>query len=198
MRISLAALFVVVMSLGCATAQEKETMVGPRARDLVPLAVGNTWQYRVSPGPKDAPQLKVEIVDKDAKGFFIDNNGARLAPRTDGVFDGDRFLVQEPVEEGHSWISVPKDSPNVVERYKISAVGASTNVPAGNFDGCVEVEAEQNVADGPMRGTLKMRWTYAPGVGLVKAVQRFRPEQGGEERTTMTMELVKFTVQPAG
>ncbi len=182
----------VACALGCAT-----TAAGPapgpvRARDLVPLAVGNSWEYRVSAdGP--ATTSAVTIVDKSADGYFIDNLGNRLAPRSDGLFDGDRFLVQEPLEEGHTWIAVPKDQPSVVEKYRIASVAASTNVPAGTFERCVEVEAEQTL----QQGVMKMTWTFAPGVGLIKIQQRITPT-GEVERTTMTMELVKYQVQPAG
>lgn len=179
-----------VLPAGCATTAAAPAPTAVRARDLVPLAIGNQWEYRVSADAGGATSA-VKIVDKDAEGFFIDNLGNKLAPRTDGLFDGNRFLVQEPVEEGHSWIAVPKDQPNVVERYRITSVAASTIVPAGSFQGCVEVEAEQSL----QQGIMKMTWTFAPGVGLIKISQRITPT-GASERTTMTMELVKFTVQP--
>lgn len=175
----------------CATTAAAPAPGPVRARDLVPLAIGNSWEYRVSADGNDATSA-VKIVDQDAAGFFIDNLGNRLAPRSDGLFDGDRFLVQEPVEEGHTWIAVPKDQPNVVEKYRIKSVAAAASVPAGVFEGCVEVEAEQTVK----QGTMKMTWTFAPGVGLIKVAQRVAPV-GAPERTTMTMELVKYQVQPA-
>ncbi len=183
---------------GCATGPQANDSTALRARDYYPLAVGNTWEYRVTPAPPDAPNGQVKILDKDAHGYFVDNHGSKLAPRTDGVFDGERFLLQEPVEEGHEWIAVPRDQPSVVEHYKITAVGTRAHVPAGNFDGCVEVEAKQD-AKNPKTGEraeLKMTWTYAPGVGLVKAVQVVKPDQQ-PPRTTMTMELVRFEVKPA-
>ena len=175
---------------GCATTTVAPTTGAVRARDLVPLAVGNTWEYRVS-ADGGGTTSAVTIVDKSADGYFIDNRGNKLAPRSDGLFDGDRFLVQEPVEEGHAWMAVPKDQPNVVEKYRISSVSASASVPAGAFEGCVEVEAEQTV----QQGVMKMTWTFAPGVGLIKISQRVAPV-GAPERTTMTMELVKYQVQP--
>lgn len=187
----LAALVVVPGATGCATTAAAPAPSAVRARDLVPLAIGNQWDYRVSADGGGATS-SVKIVDKDAQGFFIDSLGNRLAPRTDGLFDGDRFLVQEPIEEGHQWIAVPKDQPNVVERYRIASVSASVRVPAGSFEGCVEVEAEQVV----QQGVMKMTWTFAPGVGLIRISQRVAPT-GAAERTTMTMELVKYALQPA-
>lgn len=179
-----------LVATGCATTTAGPTAGPVRARDLVPLAIGNSWEYRISAdGP--AATSSVKIIDKNAEGYFIDDRGNKLAPRSDGLFDGDRFLVQEPLEEGHSWVAVPKDQPNIVEKYRIASVSASTSVPAGTFEGCVEVEAEQTV----QQGVMKMTWTFAPGVGLIKISQRVTPT-GAEERTTMTMELVKYQVQP--
>lgn len=180
----------------CATTSQNGTTSGLRAKDYVPLAVGNRWEYRVTPAPPDKPTDQVEIVEVDDKGFFVDNRGGRLAPRTDGVFDGQRFLLQEPVEVGHEWLAVPE--PNAVEKFKISAVGTSAKVPAGSFEDCVEVEATQEMRHPRTgeRATMTMTWTYAPGVGLVKAVGRVAP---GEQppQVTMTMELVSFDVKPA-
>jgi hypothetical protein len=181
----------------CATTGGKGESANLKARDFYPLAVGNTWEYRVSPTPPGAPPTgEVKILSKDEHGFFIDNQKGHVAPRTDGVFDGDRFLLQEPLEEGHEWIAVPKnqpkDQPSVVEKYKITAVGTQATVPAGNFDGCVEVEAVQK----DRGASVKMTWTYAPGVGLVKAVQVVTPDKK-PPITTMTMELVRFEVKPA-
>lgn len=190
--ISISISLALVCAFGCATTTDGPVAGPMRARDLVPLAVGNSWEYRVSAdGP--AASSSVTIVDKSADGYFIDNRGNRLAPRTDGLFDGDRFLVQEPLEEGHTWIAVPKDQPSVVEKYRIASVTSSTSVPAGTFESCVEVEAEQTL----QQGVMKMTWTFAPGVGLIKIQQRVTPT-GEAERTTMTMELVRFHVQPAG
>jgi hypothetical protein len=164
-----------------------------RARDFVPLAVGHRWEYRVSSAPRDAPRDAVEIVEKDRHGFFIDSHGRKLAPRTDGVFDGVRFLLQEPVAAGHEWIAVPKDQPDAVERYRISAVGTSATVPAGTFHGCVEVEVTQGIRHGTTheRAVLKVTWVYAPGVGLVKTFGTLTPETSAPIATP-TMELVSY------
>ena len=117
------------LATSCATSTEAPDKVsGPRARDFMPLAVGNKWEYRIKGAPPEAPTDAREIVEKDSQGFFVSNQGQRLAPRTDGIFDGERFLLQEPIETGHAWIAVPKDMPDGVERYKIIAVGTRHNV----------------------------------------------------------------------
>lgn len=180
--------------VACATAAPS-TAAGPlRAKDYVPLAVGNRWEYRISPAPPDEPTGQVEILSVDDAGFYVDNHGARLAPRTDGVFDGARFILQEPIEAGHEWIAVPE--PNAVERFRIVSTTTTAQVPAGTFDRCVEVEATQEMrhpATG-QRATLTMTWTYAPRVGLIKAVGKLAPENQ-PARVTTTMELVSFQLK---
>jgi hypothetical protein len=181
----------------CATTSAApSSMSGLRAKDYVPLAVGNRWEYKVTPAPPDKPTDEVKIVEMDEKGFFVDNHGGKLAPRTDGVFDGQRFILQEPVEAGHEWLAVP--DPRALEKYKITAVGTTARVPAGTFENCVEVEATQEMRH-PVTGehaTMTMTWTYAPGVGLVKAVGKVFPDSHPPQTTT-TMELVSFDVKPA-
>jgi hypothetical protein len=193
----LAVLLAGVSGAGCATTSSAGSGSGLRAREFFPLAVGNRWEYRITPAPSDKPTDQVEIVERDDKGYFIDSRGGRLAPRTDGVFDGERFLLQEPVELGHEWIAVPR--PNALEKYKIVGVGTTTKVPAGTFDGCVEVEASQEMRhpETGQRAVVTMTWSYAPGVGLVKAVGRVIPENHPPQVTT-TMELVSYDVKPQG
>jgi hypothetical protein len=184
----------------CATPTDApDKMSTPRARDFMPLAVGNKWEYRIKGAPPEAPIDAREIVEKDSQGFFVANNGQRLAPRTDGIFDGERFLLQEPIETGHEWIAVPKDMPDGVERYKITAVGTSARVPAGTFDGCVEVEFSTVIRHKVTneKATITVTSTYAPGVGLIKTTGNVVPEKSQGE-TMPALELVKYDVKPAG
>ena len=83
------------------------------------------------------------------------------------------------------------------KRFKITAVGTTLQVAAGYFEDCVEVEGTQDTKHPQTgeRAKLVMTWTYAPGVGLVKAVGRVIPERQPAFVAT-TMELVSFTVNP--
>ena len=76
-----------------------------QARDFYPLAVGNAWTYRSSPGE----ETRTISIIREEEGFFIDNNTppSRLQTRSTGVYDGDRFLLEEPLEVGHKWLAVP-------------------------------------------------------------------------------------------
>lgn len=179
--------------VSCATTPTPAATPQLTSRAYVPLAVGNRWVYAVTPSPADKPTEEVRILDRNQQGFFVDNRGGALAPRTDGIFDGKRFLLQDPIEEGREWMAAPE--PSVVERYRIKATDVSLQVQAGSFTGCVEVEGTldiKNPQTGEL-GVLTMSWIYAPQVGLVRLVQTFR---SGEQpaQVVARMELVSFDV----
>jgi len=170
---------------------------GPRPADFSNAAVGNSWSYKLSPGP-DEPQA-VRIVSRDDRGFYVDDRGGRLAPRSDGLFDGDRFLLKEPVVAGATWIAVQKgprpDVPGVTEQYRIVATDLQVTVPAGTFDGCVEVEGATPTRD-PETGrpaTILMRWVWARQVGMIRLQQLVKREGDEAPVLTATMELTAFT-----
>jgi hypothetical protein len=98
---------------GAATSQSPAQQAALKARDFYPLAVGNTWTYRSTPGD----ETRTIAIVREEEGFFIDNNTppARLQTRSTGVYDGDRFLLEEPLEVGHKWLAVP--SASEVERW---------------------------------------------------------------------------------
>lgn len=182
------------MILACASTPEAESSAEQTealsAKDYYPLAIGNKWTYRGEPHPED---VHIEIVKVD-DGFFIDNNEppSRLQPRSSGIFDGDRFLLEDPLEVGHTWMAVP--SVAAVERYEIVATDLRVQTPAGSFSNCVRVKAEvpgRTPAGDKMK--LIMNWTYAPRVGLVRLEQKV---QLGDQppRVGMWMELVAYEV----
>jgi len=195
--LALACTAVVVVS-ACATTPVASRGTG-QAASFTALAVGNTWTYRVTPGP-DAPQV-VTITGRDEQGYFLDDKGGRWGLRGDSVVDGVRALLQEPIEAGATWSAVvpagpqaPVGTAGVVERYTITATDAVVTVPAGTFNACVEVQASQRVLD-PNSGKpamLLLRWTWAPHTGLIRIRQAARLE-GGAEVATATMELLSFT-----
>ncbi|MDP2344541.1 MAG: hypothetical protein Q8O67_26550 [Deltaproteobacteria bacterium] len=187
MRLSLSLALVIALAGGCATTSNSGG--GDKAGDYFPLAVGNRWTYRIVPGPPEPQQ--VQILRRDDDGFFVDDRGGRLAPRSDGVFDGQRFLLQEPLAVDHTWTALPrKQAP---ETYRITATDAVVTVPAGTFSPCVEVRGEQPTPPGAPAGKLLISWTYAKGVGLIRFEQQV--QLGSDPPlTTATMELVSFEV----
>lgn len=166
------------------------------ARSYYPLAVGNSWTYRASPAPEGADTRRIEIL-REEEGFFVDNNEppARLQARSTGIFDGDRFLLEDPLEVGHAWMAIPTVS--AVERYEIVATDLEVQTPAGHFLRCVRVKAEQEDASrGGPPVTLVVLWTYAPGVGLVSIEQRVRVGDKPAQRS-LYIELIDYEVKPA-
>jgi hypothetical protein len=174
---------------GCATPAATARADGPRARDFHGLQVGSRFTFRATPGPHEPRGLTIVGFDK---GYFVDDRGGRLAPRSDGLFDGERFLLQDPLTVGHEWIAKAADQS--VERYRIDATDVDVAVPAGTFHGCVQVTGTQQVVD-PASGqpaTLLVTSTWAPRVGVVRV--EFRIQLGAAKPvTTSVTELVAFT-----
>jgi hypothetical protein len=193
--LSLMVLVALPLFVGCAGKQVRSE-TGFQARDYYPLAVGNAWTYKITPAPPDNSSGRVEIVSADDEGFFVDNRGNRLMGRTDGVFDGHRFLLQEPLEMGHKWKAIP--SPSVVEDYEIIGIGVRVSVPAGTYENCVKVKGQIEIPDSTVSAsrTLQTVWTYAPGVGLVHMVQNVKQGSAPIQRTA-EFQLVEF-VQGSG
>jgi len=160
-----------------------------RAVDFWPLAIGNTWTYQIS--MRGAVQKKKVAILKQENGYFVDSEGGRLQHHAAGVFDGERFLLRDPIALGAKWLAVP--SANSLERNEIIATGFTTTVPAGVFDGCVRVQAVNR-----MNQTQAMiaEWTYAPGIGLVQFISRLEVE-GKQSEPQVTMVLVQYEQKPA-
>ena len=183
-----------LLPVGCATDDAATSPAAPteaaalKARDFYPLAVGNQWTYRSTPGD----ETRTITIVREEDGFFIDSNTppARLQTRSTGVYDGDRFLLEEPLEVGHKWLAVP--SASEVERYEIVATGLELSTPAGFFKDCLRVRAEtKQRGPGGKPVTVVVLWTYAPFVGLIRIEQRLEIE-GEDPRSLMTIELVDF------
>ena len=126
-----------------------------------PLAVGNSWTYRVRFLGEERQQ-KVEIV-REEDGYFRDNQGGRLAEDAYGVRDEKRYLLRYPLEPGKTWSNVV--SVSSVEHYKILETGSRCQAPAGAFDGCLRVESRNRV---DAKTVLVNTVTFAPEVGVVR------------------------------
>jgi len=159
------------------------------ATDYWPLAVGNSWTYQIS--MRGANQEKTVAIVKQQDGYFVDSEGGRMQHHAAGVFDGERFMLRDPLALGAKWMAVP--SANSLERYEITAVGFKMTVPAGVFDDCVRVQAVNRINQGQ---AMIAEWTYAPGVGLVQFTSRLEAE-GKPPQPQVTMALVKFAQKPA-
>ncbi len=150
------------------------------ASEYYPLGIGQEWTYQTQL-LSESRKMKVRIV-REESGYFIDNQGGRLRHDSAGVRDPQRYLLQNPVEVGHSWTNVL--SPSVAEHYKIQSVGAGCESPAGQFSNCVVVESTTRLKE--REGVLLNRMTFALRVGLVRA-EVFRIFEG---RRTLQSRLV--------
>jgi len=180
-----------LLALSCAHDPPPAPTAPPEAlrpRDLYPLRVGNQWTYDIRAGGQEATRTVV-ITGQQDDGFFVDNRHGKLRVDERGLRDGDRYLIESPVEKGHGWFSV--QSLHSTERFEIIDAGRPCTVRAGTFGRCVTVRASSKV---DATRTLLIESTYAEGVGLVA----LRTWQVLPKDTTplMNMELVAFRLAP--
>jgi len=153
--------------VACAEAQKVPPAdhgpAGPSAKALFPLAVGNRWSYRAT-FLGATQDLTVSIVGGEDRAFR-DSRGQLYHIGPDGLRDGQRYLLREPIGVGTKWSSVI--DVGHTEYYRIAEVGTAVDVPAGHFAGCVVVEA---AAPETPEHVILAEQTYCPGVGLVRVV----------------------------
>lgn len=174
MRIMWCGVVALALLAGCARrveTSEATKAVGPEVADFYPLAVGNSWTYQARFLGEEREQ-KVEIVSRDAGGFFRDSLGNALVVDAFGLRDDRRYLLRAPVKEGTQWTNVV--SVSAVEKYRILHAGSPCQVPAGKFEGCVKVEGRARV---DAKTTLINELTFAPRVGMVR-VETFAETAG--------------------
>jgi hypothetical protein len=157
-----------LVALACARAPVPPTAAragGPAS--FFPLAVGNEWVYRdespALPPERQGTRRTVRILERTSDGYFRDSERGELRADPDCLHDRTRRLLCAPVEPGRTWSSVV--SVSSTERYEIAAVGETVATPAGRFDGCVRVRAQNRA--GPTTSHV-LEITYAPGVGPVR------------------------------
>jgi hypothetical protein len=148
----------VALVAGCA--KRVETEVERPQSTYYPLAVGNSWTYKVRFLGEERQQ-KVEIL-RSEDGYFVDTQGGKLVEDAYGVRDQKRYLLRYPLEPGKTWTNVV--SVSSVEHYKILETGSRCRVPAGDFQGCVRVESRNRV---DAKTVLVGLFTFAPEVGMV-------------------------------
>ncbi len=174
----------------CATTpsgvEKRPEVAGTAARDFYPLAVGNSWTYKVTALGAPPEEREVKIL-KDEGGTFHDSTGAQLFTDAFGIRDQKRYLLRDPVEVGTEWSNVV--SVSSVERYKIVSVNVGCESPAGKFEGCAVVESTNKIEEGK---ALVLELTFAPKVGLVRISTLFVGPQ--QKIPQVTLELTKYTV----
>ncbi|MGO9829231.1 MAG: hypothetical protein ACLPJH_03755 [Myxococcaceae bacterium] len=151
-----------------------------------PLAVGNRWSYRATPGSNAVEVVEIRGVHD---GQYSDNKGRLLWVSPDGLRDQSRVILRSPVETGRSWTVVL--GPDSVEHWHIQSVGTPCTAPAGSFPDCVEVESRISPAPGV---ELRNRITFAAGVGVVSI--RTTLVRNGVETPQTELVLTAYEVAP--
>lgn len=182
---------VCLVATACATTntsglEKRPEIAGTPAKDFYPLAVGNTWTYKISALGAPPQEQEVKIL-KDEGGTFHDSTGNELFTDAFGVRDQKRYLLRDPVEVGTEWSNVV--SVSSVERYKIVSANVSCDSPAGKFENCAVVESTNKVEEGK---ALVNELTFAPKVGLIRVSTLLVAND--KKVPQVTLELVKYTV----
>ena len=180
-----------------------------RLGDYFPLALANRWQYESSEGTPTSPvtetwevvsrkgagyvlRIRQSLLAKDAPAEFVSTSpdGVVMQPREARSEDGPpQFILKPPLTLGTTW----KTSAG---RYEITALQALTAVPAGVFEGCIEVTFWSR------NGQAKAVTLYAPGVGMVQRDESFSILGGlggedGPRQARVSLWLTEWQVGPA-
>jgi len=197
---------VVVFTAGCS--KDQRSVIPPG--DYYPLAVGDTWTYRMSPGTKlyDAQVTATRTIENTKTyAMAVEDTYSYLVVRNDGVyeygqgdpsepkvavlFDPPQLVYKLPFEEDSTWNApvladpTEKNSETVYVDGQVDGV-ESVTVPAGTFARCVRVTVD-DPRDAPADRT--DLW-FAPNVGIVKTVT-YIAVGAGKPKTTTT-ELVMY------
>ena len=77
------------------------------ACEYYPLVVGARWVYDGPPRPPDGQPSELAVtITGERGGFFLDDKNGQLRCDADGLRDGKRVLIQQPLEMGKTWKSV--------------------------------------------------------------------------------------------
>lgn len=156
---------------GCAKAVKPEIAFryhpGVRATDYLPLQTGNAWTYDIAqfdPG-NDTPQksnliTRIEKVDGEAITMLSGDQFVKYVSTPDGVKKASGMpLIPQPIHKGATW---PISLLGISGTGEIVSVHERVVTDAGDFSDCLLVE---EVYD---KEGLKIRYAYAPLVGLVR------------------------------
>ena len=179
--------FVAFALAACSGASPKPTASQQAGRDpsvYYPLALGNSWTYEYTPG---ARRETIQIVGRDG-AWFLDDHRGRVRSDTDGVRDGDQYLLHAPLTAGAEWTAVQN---LVVQHFVVTSIDAKAKTRAGSFTDCVVVRNEAPLPQGA--GKFVTEWTYAPHVGLVQVRTQTVSPRGSQDQSRL--DLVSYRVQ---
>ena len=150
-------LFLVAGCAGSTSQTERDRSI----EEYAPLKIGARWSYAVR-YPGQEGEMSVALVGMENE-YFMDDRGGYFVHTPDGLRDKERFLIRYPLVAGNKWKSVV--GPSAVEHLEIVSVGEPCRAAAGNFSDCLVVAGQIRRDD---TISLKIRWTWARGIGRAK------------------------------
>jgi hypothetical protein len=171
----------VTLAAGCSGGKAARKPAGDEraASRYFPLRVGDRWLYADERlGQKQDMEITMARQERGRLVAHMQPAGVRLPPgakpevvlfeaRPRGIFDGTRYVLEEPVAVGHKWMAIP--SLKTTEHFEVVALDAVANVPAGRFKDCALVRA---TVRHPKNEVVETDVTFCPGVGVVERVVR--------------------------
>ncbi len=157
--LSLIALFVSA-NAGCGAATPRSAGLDSDRlipRNLYPMHDGYVWSYNVDTGTGMNTFAVSRVVSVEGSRVAISNGGEELLYelREEGIFrpQSGTWLLKAPIEVGATW-----ETSGGLEA-RVVSVTEHVSVPAGEYDGCVEI-----VEEGGDSGR-RIRTIYCAGVG---------------------------------
>lgn len=160
-----------------------------RATTYYPLKVGHRWHYREFAMGKSERFWQTSVVEQPATDVFVleiqqvDNVGNKVGPaarqrlevKPRGIFDGIRYVLEEPVKKGHAWMAITDI--RTAEKFEVVSQGETVRSPAGEIPGCVRVA---NVIREPGDVQQRTEVVFCEGVGMVetdiRVMKKGRPD----------------------
>ncbi|MDQ3032670.1 MAG: hypothetical protein M3Y87_09655 [Myxococcota bacterium] len=169
---------------GCGGGQARPAGLDPDRLDpraLYPMREDYVWSYNVDTGTGMNTFAVSRVVSVEGDRYVITNGGEEIIYelREGGIFrpPTGTWLLRAPIEVGASWETTGGLTARVV------SVTESVDVPAGHFDGCVDV-----VEEGGDSGR-RIRTVYCAGVGPT-VVESRQELQLRDEPLTVRGELI--------
>lgn len=194
-------LVVAALAQGCASgksAQQAPPKAENRAPAFYPLQVGNRWTYdelamgkvhntwQATISQQASPTRWVQDITLVQEGKTPRPARQVLEVRPRGIFDGTRYVLEEPVTLGKKWMTVLDVS--TAERFEIVGVDEVVEVPAGRFTGCVRV---RNTITDPGKVVQLTEPVFCRDVGMVET--RIRVQKPGKPDIVVShMRLLRF------
>ena len=185
--------FVAVFAVSCGSADKKKdekyylSDYKESADRYLPLAVGNSWKYKVNYFGQSGEQ-EISIVGTDGD-WFLDNKGGRLKTDRHGIRDAERYLLMFPLQR-EEWTTIIRQKTREIR--KTEGVDETVTVPAGTFEGTIKVHTTVEL---PNKKVLHSYHYFADKIGIVKIVTVLEDVRENKMIPQTTTELVSYAVE---